>query len=84
MEDVEHRLEEGGDAAEHLQASVLKIYNALQVCTVYSQKSIFNPYNHEMNSWDSPGLVLDEKSLFCSPSSHQPEIKLCLILSFYS
>ena len=37
MEDVEDRLEEGGDAAEHLQASVLKIYKAVQVHCVLNE-----------------------------------------------
>ena len=37
MEDVEDRLEEGGDAAEHLQASVFKIYKAVQVHCVLNE-----------------------------------------------
>ena len=36
MQDVEHRLEEGGDAAEHLQG-FLKIYNAVQVHSVSNE-----------------------------------------------
>ena len=37
VEDVEDRLEEGGDAAEHLQASVFNIYKAVQVHCVLNE-----------------------------------------------